>query len=88
MSLGTFIHVLPGSVVDTEALLDSVIASLVAGVFVTVTASVAIFGFATAAEMQRNGRDLAAIGAGVLAAVATLAFAGAIVLGIAVMIHG
>ena len=88
MSLGTVIHVLPGSVVDTEALLDSVLASLVAGIFVTVTASVAIFGFATAAEMQRNGRDLAAIGAGVLAAVATLAFAGAIALGIAVMIHG
>jgi hypothetical protein len=88
MSLAALISVLPGTVVDTEALLDSVLASLVAGIFVTVAASVAIFGFATAAEMQRNGRDLAALGAGILAGVATLAFAGAIALGIAVMIHG
>jgi hypothetical protein len=88
MSLATLIHVLPGSLIDTEALLDSVLASLVAGIFVALAASVAIFGFATAAEMQRNGRDLAAIGAGILAAVATLAFAAAIALGLAVMING
>jgi hypothetical protein len=88
MSPATLIPLLSGAVIDTEALLDSVLASLVAGVFVTLTASVAIYGFATAAEMQRNGRDLAAIGAGILAAVATLAFAGAIGLGLAVMING
>lgn len=79
---------LAATVVDAEALLDSVVASLVAGVFVTFAASLAIWGFATAAEMQRNDRDLAAVGAGILAAVATLAVAAAIALGLYVMING
>ena len=39
-------------------------------------------------DRRLAGRDLAALGAGILAGVATLAFAGAIALGIAVMIHG
>lgn len=88
MSAATLIQILPATVVDAEALLDSVVASLIAGVFVTFAASLAIWGFATAAEMQRNDRDLAALGAGILAAAATLAMAGAIALGLYVMIHG
>jgi len=79
---------LTATVVDAEALLDSVLASLIAGVFVTLAASIAIWGFATAAEMQRNDRDLAAVGAGILAAVAMLAVAAAIALGLYVMING
>lgn len=79
---------LTATVVDAEALLDSVLASLIAGVFVTLAASIAIWGFATAAEMQRNDRDLAAVGAGILAVVAMLAVAAAIALGLYVMING
>jgi len=88
MSAATLIQLLPGTLVDAEALLASVVASLIAGVLVTFAASLAIWGFATAAEMQRHPRDLAAVGAGTLAVVATLAMAAAIALGLYVMING
>ena len=79
---------LTATVIDGEALLDTAVASIVAAVIVTISASVAIYGFAQAAEMRRLERDLAAIGAGILAAVASVAFAGTIALGIYVMING
>ncbi|MCB0876680.1 MAG: hypothetical protein R2718_10500 [Solirubrobacterales bacterium] len=88
MSVAGLISVAPATLVDGEALLDTAVASVVAGLFVTLTASLAIYGFATAAEMRRLDRGLAAVGAGALALVSTLAFAGAIVLGLAVMIDG
>ena len=88
MSLASLIQVLPATVIDGEALLDTAVASLVAGIFVTLTASLAIYGFATAAEMRRVDRDLAAIAAGALGVVSMLAFGGAIALGLAVMING
>ena len=66
MSAAALIQVLPATVIDGEALLDTAVASLVAGIFVTFTASLAIYGFATAAEMRRVDRDLAAVGAGAL----------------------
>ncbi len=88
MSLASLIQVLPATVIDGEALLDTAVASLVAGIFVTFTASLAIYGFATAAEMRRVDRDLAAIAAGALGVVSMLAFGGAIALGLAVMING
>jgi hypothetical protein len=88
MSLAALIHVLPATVIDGEALLDTAVASLVAGIFVTFTASLAIYGFATAAEMRRVDRGLAAIAAGALGVLSMVAFAGAIALGLAVMING
>ena len=88
MSLAALIQVLPATVIDGEALLDTAVASLVAGVFVTFSASLAIYGFATAAEMRRVDRDLAAIAAGALGVLAMLAFGAAIALGLAVMING
>ena len=48
--------VLTGSIVDGEALLDTAIASLVAGVGITVVASLAIYGFATFGEAQAGGQ--------------------------------
>jgi hypothetical protein len=76
----------PATIVDVEALFDTAVASIVAAVIVTLSASLAIYGFATVAEMRRIDRDLAAIGAGILAAAASLVFAATIALGIYVMI--
>lgn len=77
-----------GSVVDTEALLDTVIASLVAGVGITVIASLAIFGFATSAQMRREGRGGPAALAGALAVLASAVFAATIAIGLVVMVAG
>ena len=88
MSVAALIQVLPATVIDGEALLDTAVASMVAGLFVVLAASLAIYGFATAAEMRRVDRDLAAIAAGALGVVSMLAFVGAIGLGLAVMING
>lgn len=83
------VPVLPlASIVDGEALLDTAIASLIAGIGITLIASLAIYGFATFAEARRDQRLLAATGAGALALFASLAFAGAIAIGLAVMIGG
>ena len=79
---------LAATLIDGEALLDTAVASLVAGVFVAVSGSLAIFGFATAAEMQRNGRDAAALGAGALAVLASAAFIGILGLGLYLIISG
>jgi hypothetical protein len=76
----------PATIVDVEALFDTAVASIVAAVIVTLSASLAIYGFATVADMRRIDRDLAAIGAGILAAAASLVFAATIALGIYVMI--
>ena len=85
---GVLTGLLTGSVVDPKALLDTAIASLAAGLGVTLAASTAIYGFATAVEMRRVDRSLAAIGAFALATVALLIFTAAIVAGIAVMLNG
>ncbi|MFN8114044.1 MAG: hypothetical protein U0R51_12710 [Solirubrobacterales bacterium] len=88
MSVVALIQVVTATVIDGEALLDTAVASTVAGLFVVLAASLAIYGFATAAEMRRVDRDLAAIAAGALGVVSMLAFVGAIGLGLAVMING
>ncbi len=88
MSAVALIDVVAATLVDGKALLDAALASLAAGIFVTLTASLAIYGFASAADLQRDGRDHAAIAAVALAVVATLAFAAAIGLGLYVMIDG
>lgn len=72
-------------VVETKELLQTVIASAIAGVGITAVFSIAIWGAARFVDLSRNERPAAAGGAaavGLLALVATLA---AVVFGIVVM---
>ena len=88
MTPTALIGTVAATLIDGEALFDTAVASLAAGVFVALTGSLAIYGFATAAEMQRVGRDVAAVGAGALAVVASLAFMGALGVGLYLIISG
>ena len=72
-------------VVETEELLQTVIASFVGGVGVTVIFSIAIWGAARFADLSRGERPLAAAGAAAVAVLALLATAASVVLGIIVM---
>ncbi|HEU5142349.1 MAG TPA: hypothetical protein VFU04_04245 [Solirubrobacterales bacterium] len=76
------------TVVHTDELLQTVAASVVAGVGITVVFSIAIWGAARFVDLSSNERPVAAGAAavvGVLALVATLA---AVVVGIVVMTSG
>ncbi len=73
------------TVVDTTALWQTAIASLAAGVGVTVVFSIAILGVAKMSEANRDGRGAAATVYGVLALVFVLATAAAVVAGVIVM---
>lgn len=73
------------TVIDTQALLDTVVAALVTGIGVTVIFSLAILASARFGEMSRDGRTGAAVAYWVAAAVAGVAFAAAITIGIIVM---
>ncbi len=72
-------------VVETEELLQTVVASLVGGVGITVVFSVAIWGVARFADLSRNERPLAAGAAAALAGLAVLVTLAAVVFGIVVM---
>jgi hypothetical protein len=72
-------------VVETKELLETVVASAVAGVGITVIFSVAIWGVARFADLSRNERPVAAGMAATLAALAGLATLAAVVLGIVIM---
>lgn len=72
-------------VVETKQLLETVVASLLAGVGVTVIFSVAIWGVARFADLSRNERPLAAGAAAALAGIAMLATFAAVAFGIVVM---
>lgn len=72
-------------VVQTRELLQTIVASLVAGVGVTVVFSVAIWGSARFADLSRNERPAAAAAAAALAALAALATLAGVVFGIVVM---
>lgn len=72
-------------VVETKELLETVIASLVAGVGVTVVFSVGIWGAARFADLSRAERPLAAAAAAATAALAGLLTAAAVVLGVVIM---
>ncbi len=72
-------------VVETKQLLETVVASLLAGVGVTVIFSVAIWGVARFADLSRNERPLAAGAAATLAGLAMLATLAAVAFGIVVM---
>jgi hypothetical protein len=73
------------TVVETKALLDTVLASAVAGVGVTAVFAILIFGVARSADMVRDDRPVAAAAAGGLAVISFLLVTAAIVLGIVVM---
>jgi hypothetical protein len=73
------------TVVDTNALLRTVIAAFVAGVGVTLIFSLAILGAARFAELSRDGRQAAAVAFGALTVVALAAAAALVTIGIIVM---
>ena len=73
------------TVVETKDLLDTVLASVIAGVGVTTVFAILIFGVARSADMVRDDRPAAAAAAGGLAVIALLVVTAAIVLGIVVM---
>jgi len=72
-------------IVETGDLVQTVIASVVAGVGITVVFSVAIWGTARFADLSRNERPLAAGAAATLAALAGVATLAAVAYGLVVM---
>lgn len=72
-------------VVQTQELLETVIASTIAGIGVTVIFSVAIWGVARFADLSRNERPLAAAAAATVAALALALTLGSVALGIWIM---
>ena len=82
------IPTLVATVVDGEALFDTAVAALVAGIVVTFSASTAIYGLATSAERRRDGREAAAVGAAAVGILGVLLFAATIAVGLYVMING
>ena len=77
--------ILLSTVVDSKALLQSVIGAVVAGVGVTAIFCVALYGVVRFADMNRSGRPAAAVAFGILALLSLAAFAGSIAGGIIVM---
>jgi hypothetical protein len=73
------------TVVETKELLQTIAASLVAGVGVTTAFAILIFGATRSADMVRDERPLLATAAGGLAVVALVLVIATIVLGIVVM---
>lgn len=72
-------------VVETKELLETIVASVIAGVGITVIFSVAIWGVARFADLSRNERPLAAGAAAALAALAGLATLATVAFGIVIM---
>jgi uncharacterized membrane protein YidH (DUF202 family) len=73
------------TVVETKELLQTIAASLVAGVGITTAFAILIFGATRSADMVRDERPLLATAAGGLAVVALVLVIATIVLGIVVM---
>lgn len=73
------------TIVQTEDLVMTVIASLVAGVGVTAVFSAAIWGGARYVDLSRSGRPLAAGAAAAFGALALVTTLAAVVVGIVVM---
>lgn len=76
------------TIVDWGALLDAAVASLVAGIVVTLAASTTIYGAANFADARREQRHAAAALGALLATLGALAFAAAVAAGLFVMISG
>lgn len=73
------------ALIEGKELLETVVASTVAGVGVTFVFSIAIWGVAQFVEHSRSERTLAAGAAGLVAVLAVLATAAAVVVGILAM---
>ena len=73
------------TIVDTQALLKTVVAAFVAGVGVTLIFSLAILGASRFVHRSRDGRLAAAIAFGALGVVAVAAALAVVTLGIIVM---
>jgi hypothetical protein len=73
------------TIVDTQALLKTVIAAFIAGVGVTLIFSLAILGASRFVDRSRDGRPAAAVAFGTLGLVALAAALAAVTLGIIVM---
>jgi hypothetical protein len=73
------------TIVHTGDLVKTVVASLVAGVGITLVFSVAIWGGARFADLSRGGRPLAAGAAAALGGLALASTLAAVVIGIVVM---
>ena len=73
------------TIVQTKELLETVIASLIAGVGATAVFSLAIWGGARFVDLSRDGRTLAAGAAAALSALALAVTLAAVVVGIVVM---
>jgi hypothetical protein len=75
------------TILQTTDLLETVAASLIAGVGVTAAFSVAIWGGARFVDLSRDGRPLAAGAAAALGALALVTTLAAVVVGIVAMTH-
>jgi hypothetical protein len=73
------------TVVETKELLQTVLASVVAGVGVTAAVSIAIYGATRFTDLRRDDRPLAATAAGALALLALAVTAGSIVFSLILM---
>ena len=73
------------TIVDTEALLDTVAVAVVAGVGITIVFSFAIYGATRLAEARRVGASLATTAAAGLMVVALLTCVAAITAGIVII---
>jgi hypothetical protein len=73
------------TIVDTKALLETVVAAFVAGVGTTIVFSLAILGASRFAEASREGQRFAATMFGALTVIGLLATAAAITVGVIVM---
>jgi hypothetical protein len=73
------------TVVDTSALAKVVVASIVGAIGVTLAVSLAILGVIRFDDMRRSERVIEAGAFAMLAAVATIAFAVAVIMGVIVM---
>ena len=73
------------TIVDTEALLKTIVAAFIAGVGVTLIFSLAILGASRFVDLSRDGRSAGAIAFGALTVVTLLAALVAVAVGIVVM---
>jgi hypothetical protein len=73
------------TLVEAEDLLETVAASVIAGVGVTVVFSIAVYGATRFVDLSRDERPLAAGAAAAIAMLALLACLAAVVVGIIVM---
>jgi hypothetical protein len=72
-------------IVDVKELWETVAAAMVAGVGITATFSLMIFGAARYSDASRSGNNLVAVAAGLLTVVSLLVTTAAIVVGLIVM---